>query len=149
MTGENGASGGRAINKYISQTITLADNQDAEDLRVYLTAYRPPNTDVRVYAKLDNVLDPETFAQKLWIPLEKENDGDSLYSSITDRLNFREFSYKIPSSFMNPTDGVFQYTSNGTLFKGFKYFAVKIVLTSTNSAAVPRVADLRALALQI
>lgn len=149
ITGENGASGGKAINKYISQTIALADGQDAEDLRVYLTSYRPPGSDVKVYAKFDNINDPDTLAQKLWIPLDKENDGDSLYSSLSDRLDFKEYSYKIPSSYMIASDGSFQYTSNGVIYRGFKYFAIKIVLTSTNSAAVPRVADLRTLALQL
>ena len=148
-TGENGATGGKAYNKYISQTITLADGQDAEDLKVYLTAYRPPNTDVHVYLKLLNASDPETFAQKLWIPLEKENNGDISYSSISDRQNFKEFTYKIPDSYMTGADGQFQYTLSGATYTGFKYFAVKIVLTSTNSAVVPRVSDLRAIALQM
>ena len=148
-TNEDAASGGKAFNKYISQTIVLADGQDAEDLKVYLTAYRPPNTDVLVYAKFLNGSDGETFNQKLWIPLEKDGNGDSTYSSLADRNNFREFVYSIPASYMIGPDGQFQYTVNGTTFKSYKYFAIKIVLTGTNSAVVPRVADLRAIALQL
>ena len=148
-TNEDAASGGKAFNKYISQTIVLADGQDAEDLKVYLTAYRPPNTDVLVYAKFLNGSDGETFNQKLWIPLEKDGNGDSTYSSLADRNNFRELVYSIPASYMIGPDGQFQYTVNGTTFKSYKYFAIKIVLTGTNSAVIPRVADLRAIALQL
>ena len=148
-SGEDGASGGKAWNKYISQTVTLADGQDAEDLKVYLNAYRPPNTDVLVYAKFLNDSDGETFAQKLWIPLEKEGNGDSTYSSLSDRYNYREFVYNIPTSYMTGADGQFQYSVSGTTYTGYKYYAIKIVLTGTNSSVVPRVADLRAIALQI
>lgn len=148
-TGETNASGGKAINKYISQTIILADGQDAEDLRVFLTSYRPPNTDVLVYAKMLNNNDTDTFAQKLWTPMEKMNDGDLSYSSLSDRQNFKEYTYKLPNSVLTGSMGEYQYTSGSTTFTGFKYFAIKIVLTSTNSAIIPRVADLRAIALQI
>jgi hypothetical protein len=53
-----------------------------------------------------------------------------------------------------PTDnspgGEVQYTnSQGIKFTGYKYFQVKIGLVGINSAVVPRVADLRVLALSI
>ena len=146
---EDAASGGKALNKYISQTIVLADGQDAEDLKVYLSAYRPPNTDVLVYAKFLNGSDSDTFAQKPWILLSKDDNGDSTYSSLADRNNYREFIYNIPTTYMTGAAGQFQYTTSGTTFTGYKYFAIKIVLTGTNSAIVPRVADLRAIALQL
>ena len=59
-------SGGAAINKYISQAVTLADGQDAEDLNVFLTAYRPPGTDIQVYCKLLNGSDPQAISQCSW-----------------------------------------------------------------------------------
>jgi hypothetical protein len=149
-SGETGKSGGSAVNKYISQTITLADGQEAEDLRVYLTSYRPPNTDVKVYVKLLQADDVETLQQKSWFELQKDGDGDGIYSSISDRFNYKEFVYKIPASYMTGTNGEFRYTNGaGTTFTGYKYFAVKIVLTATNAAVVPRVADLRCIALQL
>jgi hypothetical protein len=148
-TDETNPSGGKAVNKYISQTIILADGQDAEDLRVYLSAYRPPNTDVIVYAKFLNGSDGETFNQKNWTLLEKEGSGDSVYSSLSNRFNFREYVYKIPNSNMTGPDGQYQYDENGITFTGYKYFAIKIVLTATNSAVIPRVADLRAIAIQM
>lgn len=149
-TGETNATGGSLFNKYISRTITLADGQDAEDLQVTLTSYRPPTTDVKVYAKILHAEDSESFAQKSWIELEKQGNGDITYSSLSDRNDFKEYTYKFPTSYMNGTANVVAYTTSaGTKFSGYKYFAVKIGLTANNSAVVPRVADLKCIALQL
>ena len=148
-TSEDAQSGGAALNKYISQTIILADGQDAEDLNVYLSAYRPPGTDVKVYCKLLNATDGETLAQKYWIEMPKLGDGDITYSSISNRYNFRELSYGLPASMMTGPNGEVQYTAGGATFTSYKYYAIKIVLVADNSAVVPRVADLRAIALQL
>ena len=155
--GETAASGGYALNKYISQTVTLADGQDAEDIQVTITGYRPPTTDIKIYARILEASDPGVFAQAPWIELEKKNDGNSLYSALGNRNDFKEFVYGFPSSQMTGPLGEVQYTSNGTTYKGYKYFAIKIILLSetnastglVNTAVVPRVADLRCIALQI
>jgi hypothetical protein len=147
--GEDGTSGGQAYNKYISQTVTLDDGQDAEDIKIILTAYRPPNTDVKVYVKLLHNDDGDTLAQKNWVELEKEGDGDSVYSSISNRFNYREYKYNLPTSVKTGPDGQVQYTANQIRFTGYKYFAVKIVLVADDSAIVPRCADLRVLAIQM
>lgn len=146
--GENASSGGNLLNKYISKPVTLDEGQDAEDLLVILTAYRPPTTDVKVWVKLLHAEDADGFARREWIELEKLDA--SRYSSLADRNNFREFSFKFPASLMTGPLGEVQYTnSQGIKFTGFKYFAVKVGLEGTNSAIVPRVADLRTIALQI
>lgn len=148
--GENGSSGGYLQNKYISKVITLAQGQDAEDLQVVLTAYRPPNTDVRVWVKILNGEDSDTLEQNSWIELEKLNDADTLYSSLSNRDDFREYQFGFPASYLTGENGQVQYTnSDGVTFTGYKYFAVKIGLLASNSAVIPRVADLRTLALQI
>lgn len=147
--GETGISGGQTLNKYISQTVTLADGQDAEDIAIFLTAYRPPGTDVKVYVKLLNFQDSETISKKNWIELEKQAGGDIVYSSIANRDNFKEFTFAPSSSVKSGPNGEVQYTSGGTTYTGYKYFAVKIILTATNPAIVPRVADLRVIALQM
>ena len=148
-TGESAnSSGGGLFNKYISQIITLAEGQDAEDLSVILTAYRPPTTDVKVYVKILNNEDGEQFNQQNWIEMEKVDD--SAYSSLSNRNDFREFSYKFPTSSLTGPNGEVQYVNRSDVtFTGFKYYQIKIGLTATNSAVVPRVGDLRVLALQI
>jgi hypothetical protein len=152
--GETVATGGDLFNKYISKTVTLADGQDAEDIQVSLTAYRPPLTDVKVYAKILNADDNETFAQKPWIELEKTGDGNITYSSLANRDDFLEYTFKFPSAIMTgntiggASNTVAYVNGSGTPFSGYKYFAIKIGLLGTNSAVVPRVADLKCIALQ-
>jgi hypothetical protein len=150
-TNETASSGGNLFNKYISRTITLADGQDAEDINVMLTSYRPPGTDVEVYVKILHAEDAEGFAAKPWTELEKTEATSPLYSSLTDRNDFKEFTYHFPDANKTGTNGEVQYTNGaGAVFTGYKYFAVKIgLLDDSNTAVVPRVADLRCVALQI
>ena len=149
-SGETNPTGGSLFNKYISKTITLAEGQDAEDILVTLTSYRPPSTDVKIWVKILHAEDGETFAQKDWIELEKQGDGDITYSSIANKNDFKEYTYKFPTSYMTGTNGAVAYTNaSSTEFSGFKYFAVKIGLIGTNAAIVPRVADLKCIALQL
>jgi hypothetical protein len=88
---------GNSMTKYISKQIVLADGQEAEDLKVYLTAYRPYNTDVTLYAKFWNNEDPEPFDDKVWTKLEYLNDSELVYSSPTDKNNYIEYEFGVPS----------------------------------------------------
>ena len=153
-------SGGAALNKYISQVVTLADGQDAEDLNVFLTAYRPPGTDIQVYCKLLNGSDPGSISQCSWINMQYEGDGAVTYSSLSNRDNFLSYTFMLPTSMLTGTAtgsvGAVQYLSNNITYTGYKYFQIKIVLVTapdalgnTNKAIVPRVADLRCIALQV
>lgn len=89
---------GNALTKYISRVIELADGQEAEDLRVYLTAYRPTDSDVKVYAKFWNNEDPEVFDDKIWTELSYNNNGNTVFSSTTNKYDFREYEFFVPSS---------------------------------------------------
>ena len=144
-------AGGALYNKYISRPVVLAEGQDAEDILVVLTAYRPEGTDVPIWIRIQNNEDSDVFSDISWIQLEMVDN--TAYSSVSDRNDFREYTYKFPASMMTapePQLGAVQYkNSQGTQFTGFKTFAIKIGLTSTNSAVVPRVADFRTIALQI
>ena len=82
--------------------------------------------------------------------MTKDAGGDDVYSSISDRFNYKEYKYLLPTSSMTGSGKQVQYTNgSGTTFTGYKYFAIKIVLIADNPAIVPRVADLRCIALQI
>lgn len=146
-------SRGSLKNKYISQVVTLADGQDAEDLRIILSAYRPPgsNSDIKVYVRVANGEDFESIYAKDWIPMEAFNS--EIYSSKANRGDWREFNYKLPDSVMlgenDQAQPIIQYTNSvGTTFEGFKQYQIKIGLQSDTSAIYPRVADLRVIALQ-
>jgi hypothetical protein len=66
----------------------------AEDLMVYLTAYRPANTRVLVYARLYNSDDPEAFDDKDWTKLER-TDSQTIFSSLTNPNDMIELAYKL------------------------------------------------------
>ena len=231
-TDETMPTHGALINKYISKTVTLAEGQDAEDIQVILSAYRPPGTDVKVWIKIKNVQDPTPFEQIHWVELYKDGNGDNDYSALNDRNNFKEYTYLVPTGALDRltlantdvtggvnvgftleglTSGfssmverienqtiyvmsdsgyfadetanvinstgivvgntqvystgrtvalngdfagaanVISYTTDtGVTYSSYKYFALKVGLLNdgTNSAIVPRVGDLRAIALQ-
>ena len=146
--GESSTQGGQLFNKYISKIVTLADYQDAEDMNVFLTAYRPPQTDVKVWIKLLNGQDSDPMAQKTWIEMEKSFGGDITYSSIANKDDFKEYKFTMPATSLD-SNGIFTYVQNSVPLKTFKSFQIKIGLIGNNSAIVPRVADLRTIALQI
>jgi hypothetical protein len=229
-------NGSKTPSRYISKTVLLADEQDAEDLAVFLSAYRPQGTDIKVYGKLLNGSDSDPFDDKSWTPMMESSNG-VLTSSLVDREDYIELKYELPSStlvhssnisvsttsdvvnftsgkttelfqpgmFVYVTDTIartfavrrvmsiqnstsmtvssnltftstnsavgyidgslaqcnaFRYTENNgivryvcnssdSVYDSFKSFAVKIVLTSDVTQIIPKVADMRALALQI
>lgn len=144
-TGEDGSSGGELLNRYISKIVTLADGQDAEDLFVAISAYQPPNSEVKVWFKVRNAEDAQPIENKEWIEMVPRGNP---VSSLVDNNDFKEITFDVPSS-NKDMGGVLVYTANGAEFVGFKQFMVKIGLMGTNSAIPPRVADLRAIALQL
>lgn len=89
---------GNAESKYISKMIQLADGQDAEDLKVYLTAYRPINSDIAVYSKFLGESDTELFNDKRWTKLNYDNGNDLVYSSNQKDNDFIEYTFSVPSA---------------------------------------------------
>ena len=228
-------NGSKLPSRYVSKTVVLAEGQDSEDLAVFLTAYRPPGTDIKVYGKLLNATDSDPFNDKSWSPLI--NSTETLFSSLVERNDYVELKFELPQTvavhtsnisvnttsaiinFTNSkttesfTPGMFVYVSDSTTktfavrrivevpnttsliaasnltflsanaaigympemmaqcnafrnnlnngivryvckstdsaFDSYKTFAIKIVLTADSTQVVPRVADMRALALQI
>jgi len=140
---------GNALSRYISKQVILDEGQDAEDLRVYVTGYRPSGTTIEVYAKILNASDGTPFSEAQYIKLDQVT-STLLTSSSLDPLDFKEFEYKIPAASLTGLNGEVQYTAaDGNTYTGYKYFAIKIVLLSNNTSLVPRVKDYRAIALQI
>ncbi len=155
---------GKLLNKYISQPVVLSEGQDAEDIRVIITAYRPSPTDIKIWFKPRHNEDPDTLDTLPWIELEKSDN--TIYSSVVDRNDFKEFNYGIPARYLTGNNyaqsgsslSIFEYTNTqGTKFTGYRSYQIKIGLLGgpenttdpINSALVPRVADLRVIALQV
>jgi hypothetical protein len=132
--------------KYVSKMVQLAENLDAEDFQIYVTAFRPRGTDVKVYLRAQNAYDPEPFNTADWVELEMVS-GSATFSASNNIYDFREFVYRIPAS-SKDLDGVFTYTnSEGSEFTSFAKFAVKIELLAESVSRAPRVLDYRGIAL--
>lgn len=141
-TDEDG-NNGSAASKYISRRVVLDDGQDAEDLKVYLSNQIPVNCDVKVYGKFQEATDPSNFDDLDWIELEAVNPP----FNNTAKSGYVEYQYVIPTA--NKNAGVLEYTVGSATYSGYKSFAVKVIPLSTNSSVVPRVRELRAIALQV
>lgn len=104
-------STGNTLTKYISKKITFANNRFAEDVKVFLTAYRPENTDVKVYCRVHNSSDPNSFESKSWTPLQCTVNADQ-YSGLNNKDSLVEFQYGIPpySDTANNLPGTFTTT---------------------------------------
>lgn len=146
-------SNGLCESKYISKTVTLAEGFDAEDLKVWLTGYRPVGTDISVMIKFKSLNDPTSFDEIPWTSL-KMNDNKNFFSSTANMLDFKEFECEMRSTVLGNGEGAylnngnFEYKSkDGVIYNNYKYFAVKILLNSDTQKSIPRVDDYRALAL--
>lgn len=147
---------GNAITKYVGKPVVLADGQEAEDMIVYLSAYRPNNTDVEVYIKVLNDTDGEVLDTKVWTKME--NQSPSLRSSPINSIDFKEYEFRMPSTapatgaaYKNVSNfGIVQYAdSTGAIYQTFKTFMIKIVLLSDNGIYVPKIDDVRGIALMV
>jgi len=83
---------GNAYAKHVTSKVNFSEGRMAEDILVYLTAYRPANTDLKVYARIHNSADPDSFDDKDWTLLE-QIDGIGVYSSTTNPADFIEYTY--------------------------------------------------------
>jgi hypothetical protein len=105
---------GLAKSKYISKVIKFAQDKYAEDIVVYLTGYRPAGTEIKVYAKVHNASDRESFNSKAWTPLVLKDNIDRFSS--TDPNDFYEFTYgfgQVPEvQFELPGTGTITFGSN-------------------------------------
>lgn len=154
-TGERSVDGD-AVSKYISRKVELADGLDAEDIRVLLTAYRPPNTDIEVWAKFQSASDSNVFEDcrcVAWTKLRKKDEIE-LFSSDADRFDYKEMEYVLGDEEQEQGGGAwiqngdtFTYTDpDGAVYNNYKYFAIKIVFLSADHSTIPRVKDMRAIA---
>jgi hypothetical protein len=150
---ENPEDSGSLINKYVSKGITLADGQDAEDLKVLLTIYRPPSqgpveNDIVVWMRVRNTEDPEELSDRPWMQMVVDQE---VFSSVDDTTDFIEVEYNVDPEYQDNAGVVSYDTTIGSdtfTFTTFKQYQIKVGLVGSNAGIVPRIADLRAIALQ-
>ena len=105
---------GSAHTRYISKTVTLEEDQVAEDLIVYLKAFKPSGTDVEVYVRLLSEEDNEFITDKNWTKLALDVPSGASVNSVDSNPNDQiELKYIIPnySSGTKITAGTFRTTS--------------------------------------
>jgi hypothetical protein len=136
-TGEERNSGGPIRAKYISRRVSLKDGFDASDLKVVLNAYKPLGTDVHVYYKIRNADDPEDFDLKSYTLMAQETSAGTASKGKND---IQEFIYKTSSD-------TIAYISNKVRYETFKTFAIKIAMVANTFHDMPKVKDMRAIAL--
>jgi hypothetical protein len=140
--GETSSKGGPAQARYITRSVTLNDGFDSGDLRVYLTAYRPKEAQIYVYVKMLSISDPDAFEDKGYTLLTQLGNANFVSLNSND---YRELLFAPGTGGVE--DNSISYVSNGVPYDSFRTFAIKIVMAGTNSADVPRIRDLRIIAL--
>lgn len=111
-------SKGNAKTRYISQTIILGSDKVAEDLKVYLRAYKPANTNIKVYAKFRKNTDIETMDVKSWTEMTLDLPGDK-FSSATNNDDYLELPYVLPFQPVGTQqDGTFTTTLGSAVVTG-------------------------------
>jgi hypothetical protein len=141
--GEDKKSGGNSDVRYITRRVTLADGFDSGDLRVYLTAYRPSGANIHVYYKILSKSDPDAFTDKNYQLMTQL--GNPNFVSTSD-FDYRELKFA-PGENGVPDNSVSYVSDDGTSHSSFRTFAIKIVLRGTNTVDVPKVRDVRVIAL--
>ena len=124
---ETNASGGSSAAKHITTVTTLA--QSAVGLKVLLTANRPKASNIDLYWRVSTENDLINTVDWTYAAPELSNPSDE------NTAVFREYEYLIGGK--------------GGQLNAFIKFQLKIVMTSTNSAKVPMIKDLRAIALSV
>ena len=89
------AGNGIALSKHIGAKVQFSNDKFAEDVRMFMVAYRPKGTEIRVYARIHNSKDPEAFDDKAWTPLEYTQNVNK-FSSTDDETDFVEFELGLP-----------------------------------------------------
>jgi hypothetical protein len=140
--GEDKKSGGNSKVRYMTRKVTLADGFDSGDLRVYLTAYKPSGSNIHVYYKILSGSDSEVFDDKNYQLMAELGNANFV---ATNKNDYRELSFAPGAS--GAANNTVSYTSGSTAYNSFKTFAIKIVMSGSDTTDVPKVRDLRAIAL--
>lgn len=143
-TGETSVKGGPAATRYITKKVVLEGGFDSGDLSVYLSAYRPLGTDINVYYKVLSRNDTQGFDEGYWQLMTKVNSCDGLYSQA--RADVHEYTFS-PGTLGKEQGYVSYLSNNGQTYYTFSQFAIKIVLTTTDTTLVPYLSDMRCIAL--
>jgi hypothetical protein len=133
---------GSADAKYVSRTITLAKDLDAEDIKVFVRAWKPEGTDVKVYAKIINQADTTASDFATWSELDSTGPNRSKLSSAVDYSDITEYTYEFKDTPTATTKagraiistlGTTTVTGAGTNFEGDYVVGDRIKIVDLNA----------------
>jgi hypothetical protein len=119
--------------RYITRRVNLASGFESQSINVFLTASIPQSTNIEVYVATIAPGAPEVaFESAKYIQLTPTVTNGEGNPVTTDRDDYREYQYVVPGTGVLPPFGA---------------FVVKICMFSSNSAFVPKIRNMRAIAL--
>lgn len=138
-TGETGTLGGNAIAKYVSKQITLASGFNASNINVTLDAYKPSETNIKVYYKVLPAGKVTPIVEESWVEMQLEGGVPSSVS----QYEYREHRF-FPTGAFNALG---LPVNDSPISTRFSTFMIKIVMLSNNETVTPKIRDLRVIAL--
>jgi hypothetical protein len=145
--GEDKAVGGNGNIRYLTKKVQLASGFECGDLRVYMDAYRPASSGILVYYKVLSPSDSSAFETNNWQLMTEMADTLNFTSANED--DYSELTFA-PGAFKTgiPDNKISYLGANGEgPYNVFNLFAVKIVLFGSNTYDVPKISNLRIIAL--
>ena len=130
FTAETHKSGGTSLSKHITKPVTL--EEAAVGIKILMSVNRPEGSYIDVYYRIVEAGKDLDIRQQAWI----EATIDAEMPTDNNRIRFREYRYTIGGEYL------------GTLAPFTKY-QVKIVMSSVSSSIIPRIKDLRTIALGV
>lgn len=146
--------------RYISRRVDLMSGLECDDLKVFLSANLPNftyvngdngqdnevKTRVEVWAKVQTEDSSVPFDDLNWMKMEINPLQVSQFA--TDEVSFTEYSFTMPEFFYpSPSAPRTGYSKAEQQFAvPFTRYAIKVVLYSNNGTIVPKVKDLRVIA---
>ena len=122
---------------YMTKKVILENPATA--LKVLLTANRPAAAEIKLLFRILGTEDSIEFDDLEYTFFNTDGSSDRSVNPSLGQNDFQEYEYSAGVT----DDGI------GTPLTEFISFSIKIVMQSTNMAAVPRIGDLRAIALAI
>jgi hypothetical protein len=113
--------------RYMTRKVTLTPGFDATNIKLLLTMYKPGGTSVAAYIKTEGITSNGRFAEQSYRELTLDTPN---FNSI-EQDDYREMQFSLPDD-----------------IEPFDKFSIKICLFSNNSCVVPKVKDMRAIAVQ-
>ena len=122
---------------YVTKKVILENPATA--IKVLLTAHRPSTAEIKVLFKTLGAQDSVDFDDLDYVFFNSDGSADRFVNPSLDQDDFQEYEFSAGVT----DDGI------GTPLDEFVAFSIKIVMQGTNMSQVPRLKDLRALALAL